>query len=563
MREISAEEVVPGDIVWLESGNRVPADIRLISTQSLEVDESLLTGESHAVSKNADWIGEKATTLADQLNMAFAGSMIARGRAKGVVIATGMATSVGQLALDVMGSGGGKPPLLVRMERFTNYVAIGTLVASVVIGLLGIVIWKYTLVDTFFFVIALAVAAIPEGLPVAMTVALAVATTRMAKRNVIVRRLTAVEGLGSCTLIATDKTGTLTCNELTIRELKLANGGVYQITGEGFVPDGQVLFNGSVVETSVGRESPLAKIIQAAVLCNEGDLHHRNGDWKWRGDAVDVALLSLGIKAGIRREQLFEQFPQIAGIPFESEYQYAASFHRSGQDTVVFVKGAPERVLDMCSAQFSVAERIQHEASALEMAKRGLRVIAVATGRVQQKLSPGEAPPTPAELQLLGFLGMIDPLRAGAREAVANCQLAGVQVTMITGDHRITAFAIARELGLADQEDQVITAAEIVGKSAAEMADIVSRSAYLPESLPVKNWKSSMRRGGLVILLRSPVTESTMHRRCVRQTSESPWEKREPTWRAKRRNWFSVMTISVPLSVELKKAAWLMTTSAK
>ena len=225
--EIPADELVPGDFVWLESGVRVPADLRLFSAQGLEIDESLLTGESLSVTKGCDGVCTAATPLADRRNMAHAGSIVTRGRARGVVVATGTATGVGQLALDVVSTTGGKPPLLERMERFTNYVAVGTLAAAAGIGLLGIVVWGHTLVDSFFFVVALAVSAIPEGLPVAMTVALAVATMRMSRRSVIVRRLTAVEGLGSCTLVATDKTGTLTCNELTIRQVWLADAPVF------------------------------------------------------------------------------------------------------------------------------------------------------------------------------------------------------------------------------------------------------------------------------------------------------------------------------------------------
>ena len=390
--EIRADEVVPGDIVWLESGNRIPADIRLIATNGLEVDESLLTGESLATTKDAVWLGAEGTALADQRNMVFAGSMVVRGRAKGIVVGTGLATNVGQLATDVLGSGGGKPPLLVRMERFTNYVAVGTLAAAVVIGALGIVLWKYTLVETFFFVIALAVSAIPEGLPVAMTVALAVATTRMARRNVIVRRLTAVEALGSCTLIATDKTGTLTCNELTVREVTVADGSAYHVTGEGFAPHGQIL--SASHHANLATDTPLATTVQAAILCNEADLHHRNGEWVWRGDAVDVALLSLGEKAGFTRANLLDDFPQVTQIPFESEHQFSASFHRCGDGTVVFVKGAPERVLQMCAQRLSCTERSQLENVALEMAKRGRRVIAVATGRIPRVLSPADMPST-------------------------------------------------------------------------------------------------------------------------------------------------------------------------
>ncbi len=471
VREINAEEVVPGDVLWLESGNRVPADIRLLSSQGLEVDESLLTGESLAVRKDSLWIGEVAATLADQQNMTFAGSLIARGRAKGIVVATGTSTNVGQLALDVMGSGGGKPPLLERMERFTNYVAVGTVIAAAGIGLLGSVLWGYTLVEAFFFVVALAVAAIPEGLPVAITVALAVATTRMARRNVIVRNLTAVEGLGSCTLIATDKTGTLTCNELTVREICLANGDLFPVSGEGFVPKGEVFF-GHRPEGKSNRVD-LDALIQAVVLCNEADLHQRNGDWVWHGDAVDIAALNVGVKLGIQREQTLESCPQVGSIPFESEHQFAASFHRIANRIEVFVKGAPERIFEMCGEE--VGARAKHEEIALEMASRGFRVIAVASGEVQGGLRSNEIPPQPKGLNLLGFLGMIDPLRAGAKEAVAQCQRAGVLVSMVTGDHRVTALAIARDLGLAHRDDQVVTASDLEGKSVEQLGAMIER----------------------------------------------------------------------------------------
>jgi magnesium-transporting ATPase (P-type) len=473
IREVMADEAVPGDIAWLESGNRVPADIRLLSAQGLEVDESLLTGESLTVVKDAAWTGAESTTLADRKNMAFAGSMVTRGRGKGVVVATATATQVGQLALDVVGAGAGKPPLLVRMERFTNYVALGTLVAAMAIGVLGLLLWKYTLVETFFFVVALAVAAIPEGLPVAMTVALAVATTRMAKRNVIVRRLAAVEGLGSCTLIATDKTGTLTCNELTVREVKLANGALYQVTGEGFAPRGQVMVQGREIDARA--DAHLSTALVSAVLCNEADLHHRNGDWAWRGDAVDVALLSLGRKIGLKREQLLDVYPQVNQIPFEPEHQFSASFHRDGDGTTIFVKGAPERVWEMCDSGVPTADRRPLEEAAIDMAQRGLRVIAIASGRAERVLSSDEVPAKPSHLQFLGLLGMMDPLRPGTRQAVADCHAAGVQITMITGDHRVTALAIARDLALADRTDQVITASELEGKSPQELAGIVQR----------------------------------------------------------------------------------------
>lgn len=471
--EIPADEVVPGDIMRLESGHRVAADIRLLETQGLEADESLLTGESLATTKDAGWKGSETTTLADRHNMVFAGSMVTRGRARGVVVNTGLATQVGQLALDVLGSAGGKPPLLVRMEQFTNYVAIGTVVTAVVIGGLGMLLGHYSLIETFFFVIALTVSAIPEGLPVAMTVALAVATTRMARRNVIVRRLTAVEGLGSCTLIATDKTGTLTCNELTVRELKLKEGMIYLVTGEGFEPKGEILGNGGPVDCQ--RDISLARTLRAAVLCNEADLHYRSDAWAWRGDAVDVALLSLGEKGGFSRAKLLADSPQLHQIPFESEQQYSATFHSHRGETVVFVKGAPERVLAMCQERLSEAEYQRLVEQGLEMATRGLRVIAVAAGVLPKASSPPDFSQPLSDLTLLGFLGMIDPLRAGAREAVAQCHTAGVQVAMVTGDHRVTALAIARDLGLAHHERDVATAADWDQASPEERQAMIGR----------------------------------------------------------------------------------------
>lgn len=483
VREIMADELVPGDIIWLESGNRVAADIRLLSSQGLEIDESLLTGESIAVTKNADRILITQIPLAEQVNMGFAGSMITRGRAKGIVVATGLNTQVGQLAVDVMAASGGAPPLLTRMERFTNQVAIGTLLASIAIGALGMFLWKHTLLDTFFLIIALSVSAIPEGLPVAMTVALAVATNRMAKRNVIVRRLTAVEGLGSCTLVATDKTGTLTCNELTVREVRLAGGQHYLVTGEGFAPSGNIFFDGQPLETEVSHPG-LQDMIRAALLCNEAELHQRDGRWMWRGDAVDIALLALGYKVGRQREALIDSLKQINQIPFESEHQFAATYHRDGQQTLVVVKGAPERILSMCYGAEVSQERQRCEQTAVSMAERGLRVIAVAQTHLADWVSEEDVPPRPENLQLIGFIGMIDPLRSDSKMAVQSCQDAGVKVIMITGDHRVTALAIARDLGLAMTEQQVATADDIQGKNSQQLAELVDKTRVFARVTP-------------------------------------------------------------------------------
>lgn len=493
VREVPAEKVVPGDVVWLESGNRVPADLRLLTAHSFEVDESLLTGESLPVNKDVDWAGEENAPVGDRLNMAFAGSIVTRGRAKGLVVATGTETGVGQLALDVMSSSGGKPPLLQRMERFTNIVAFATLVSAAVIGGTAVMLGRYEASEVFLFVVALAVSAIPEGLPVAMTVALAVATTRMARRGVIVRRLTAVEGLGSCTLIATDKTGTLTVNELTVREVRLPNGETFSVTGEGFIPKGQVLLNDHPVEP--GAHAQLDALARAGVLCNESDLHQHDGNWEWRGDAVDIALLTFGRKLCWRRATTLDSHPEINEIPFESEHQYAATFHQVEAGVRVYVKGSPERVLAMCGDQERAAD---FEALALDMASRGYRVLALAEGDGACGADPTKAPGEPTELTFLGLVGMIDPLRAGVRQAVQACHAAGVGVSMVTGDHRVTALAIARDLDLAHEEGDVITGPELEDKSPEELIEIVKQKRVFARVAPRQKLQivDAARHGG-------------------------------------------------------------------
>lgn len=470
IREIPAEQLVPGDVVWLESGNRVPADLRLLSEHGLEVDESLLTGESLPVAKDVTWQGVEEAPVGDRANMGFAGSTITRGRGKGLVVATGTATLVGQLALDVSRTTGGKPPLLERMERFTHLLAVGTLIIAVLIGILGVALGRYVPSEMFLFVVALAVSAIPEGLPVAMTVALAIATSRMARRGVIVRRLTAVEGLGSCTLIATDKTGTLTVNALTVAEIRLARGATFTVTGEGFVPTGQVFAGDRPL--APGEDAELQSLARAGVLCNEGRLHAQDGSWEWHGDAVDIALLALGLKLGCQRETTLDDFPQVNEIPFESERQFAATFHAHDGMMYCFVKGAPERILAMCAHP---AEHARFESMALDMAHRGFRVLALAQSQSATNLEASQAPAEPKNLTFLGLVGMIDPLRSGVDHAVVACHAAGVEVAMVTGDHRVTALAIARQLKLAEEEHQVVTGPELEHQTPEQLAMQVHR----------------------------------------------------------------------------------------
>lgn len=456
--EIPSAELVPGDIVLLEAGNKVPADVRLMASNGLEIDESLLTGESLAVTKDAAMPVPADAPVGDRINIAFAGTMPTRGRGRGVVVATGLHTQLGRIATSISAADGAKPPLLVRMDRFSKKIAVAVGVAVVLLSAVAL-LRGATPVEVFMLSVALAVAAIPEGLPVALTVALAIGARRMGARKVIARRLVAVEALGSCTFIASDKTGTLTMNELAVRRLSLPGLPACEVHGPGATPEGAI--------DSTDR-ALVARLATAAALCNDAFLGHRDGSWAHHGDAVDVALLALAGKAGVNPVALESATPRLAEIPFDPEHRFAATLHRTESDPVAHVKGAGEQVLEMCTSMATrdgdtALDRALLEQQANVLAAEGYRVLAVASGAVVLR---GRDPTTfgPADLRgltFLGFVGMIDPLRPEAKAAVQACQAAGIQVAMVTGDHPVTALAIARELGLAQSEAQVVTGAHL------------------------------------------------------------------------------------------------------
>jgi magnesium-transporting ATPase (P-type) len=458
--EVDAEEVVPGDVVALESGQRVPADLRLLEAHSLEIEESLLTGESLPVLKDARWSGPPTAQPAERRNMAFAGSTVTRGRGHGEVVATGVATVVGGLATTMTETERGTPPLVERMERFSKAIALAVLGSVIVLGAIGVLVHGRSVAQMFMFGVALAVSAIPEGLPVALTVALAIGARRMASRGAIVRRLPAVESLGSCTMVASDKTGTLTCNELTVRALRLADGSGFGVTGAGYDPRGEILPDAPATD-GAGPLATLRALMEVAVACNEADLVEQDGGWSWRGDPTDVALLVLARKAGVGRDPLLLDRPRVGMIPFEPEHRFAASFHATDGGTWVAVKGAPERVLDMCRGDGPSRSAVLE--SAARLASGGYRVLALASGCLPRQLSPVETPVEPCDLEYLGLLGLIDPLRPGAREAIGRCREAGIRVVMVTGDHPLTALAIARDLDIGDGPGHVLTGQELEG----------------------------------------------------------------------------------------------------
>lgn len=454
--EVDATELVPGDVVVLEAGYKVPADVRLISNGGVEVDESLLTGESMTVTKTLATLLAADTPVGDRVNMAFAATIVTRGRAHGVVVATALATQIGRIASSLTASNGAKPPLLVRMERFTTRIGVAVVVAVVLLGAVSVARGS-SVGSVFMLAVALAVSAIPEGLPVALTVSLSIGARRMARRKVIARRLVAVEALGSCTFIASDKTGTLTMNELSARKVVLPSGVACDITGQGVQPEGEIV--------APEEDQPLlARLGAASVLCNDGFLGLRDGAWVHHGDAVDVALLAMALKAGVNRTVLEVEEPRVGEIPFDPEHRFAATLHRKGDALHAAVKGAGERVLPMCARMATPAGDVPVDAAKLDeqanaLAAEGFRVLAVAAGPVNL----GDEPPVDFEpdaltgLVFLGFVGMIDPLRPEAKASVQACQAAGIEVAMVTGDHPVTALAIARELGFAQGPEQVVT----------------------------------------------------------------------------------------------------------
>jgi calcium-translocating P-type ATPase len=445
-RRLDAAELVPGDVVEIESGLRMPADARLIAAQELLADESLLTGESLPVAKQAQVEVAKEAGVADRPTMLHAGTTVLAGRGLAVVVATAAATEIGRIAAGLAAAAAVPPPLLVRMAQFTRVVALAMVGAIVVLGAIELARGS-AFGDVLLIAVALAVSAIPEGLPVAMTIALAISVSRMAEHNVVVRLLPAVEGLGACTLIASDKTGTLTRNELTVRRL--------------WLPD----FGGLDVE-AVGPDAPARqaarRLAAIGMLCNEASLGPGGAREGAVGDTVDIALLVLGQGLGIDRAQLDVDFPELRAVPYEPERRFAASFRAEDGRVTATVKGAVETVAAMCATVDGAAL-----AAAEEMARAGFRVLALAAGTVDRAEAAALG-----GLALLGFVGLIDPLRAEAAGAVSRCRAAGVGVVMITGDHPLTALAIARELGLAERSEEVVTGAELAAIEEDEAFDL-------------------------------------------------------------------------------------------
>ena len=440
-KEIEAKNIVIGDIVLLESGDKVPADLKIIEEQNLKIDESILTGES--IPKEKEYKKEeKNIPIQDRKSIAYAGSITVTGRGKGIVIAVGQDTEFGKIAKTVITSEETKTPLVIKMEKFIKQISIGFIILAVMLSIL-LISKGMTISEIFETVVALTVSAIPEGLTIAMTIVLSISSSKMAKKNVIVKKLNAVEAIGSCTVIATDKTGTLTVNEQTAKKIVLKNGKSAYIKGAGYNDLGEIIFDENETEATI---RTIEKIIKLGVINNEAILKLENNKWIHHGDAIDTAFLALGLKLGTQKEEK----EIINMIPYESSQKYSAVFYKENQNYKCTIKGATEKVLEFCPNEDKKSIINQNE----ELSKQGFRVIAIADGNIKQsqnKFSEKDI----SNLEFLGLVAFVDPIRPDAKEAVETCKKAGIKTVMITGDHPLTAKAIAERIGIEEVHSRV------------------------------------------------------------------------------------------------------------
>lgn len=474
---ISADELVPGDIVQLEPGDRVPADLRLIGTNNLAIDESFLTGESLAAAKNTAPLTRDSST-GDRSNMAFAGSTVISGLGVGVVVATGLRTKVSRIVEKVVSVEMATSPVVLR-EKFARRAGLIVLAAGILFAVIALA-QGISYAEVFFLGVVLAVAAIPEGIPLATTVALWVATVRMAKRGVHVRRLAAVESLGSCTCIASDKTGTLTTNQQTVKLIYLPVAGHFIIPDEGDAGNGKGVSNTEKLRASKAWPR-LKHLVRAGILGNDAQLVYREGVLTDQGDVVDVAFLALGRRLGLHPHLIRGNVKPMAVIPFQSERGYTAHLYQDKSRVRVVVKGAVERVLPSCQRMqtglgLSALDRAVIEQETLTMAENGYRVLAVAEAEITAPvdlipLTEENIPP----LTLLGLVGLSDPVRPEAKSAVKKCREAGIEVVMVTGDHPATALAVAREVGIATSEQEVMTGCQLAEIGSTETLQFLER----------------------------------------------------------------------------------------
>ena len=461
--EIPAHDLVPGDIILLRAGDKVPADARLTETINLQTDEAALTGESLPVVKQMAPLANGQLALGDRINIIYSGTVVTYGRGQAVVVATGMKTEFGQITGLLQSVETGQTPLQENLDRVGKALAKAAFVIVLLIVMLG---WLrgQPFLEMLIFGIALAVAAVPEALPAVVTISLAIGVQRMVKRHALVRRLSSVEALGSTSVICSDKTGTLTKDEMTVRKI-FVGGRIYEVSGAGYEPSGTFSRNGSSVEP----DASLNALLRGAVLASDARLAQNNGQWEIKGDPTEGAMVVAAAKAKLNKNDLEKQFPRVNEIPFTSETKRMTTLHDTSDGTIAYSKGAPEFILASCKNQLiddeeSPLDNAAHEAildTARQMAKEALRVLAVAYK------SPAQIEDAEQDMTFLGLIGMIDPPRPEVKSAIQTCVEAGIKPMMITGDHPLTAQAIAQELELL-KTGRVITGIDLEAMSDAE-----------------------------------------------------------------------------------------------
>jgi Ca2+-transporting ATPase len=520
--EVESRKVVPGDIVLLEAGDKIPADLRLIETHSLRCDEAPLTGESVPVGKNVGVLA-KDTRVSDRKNMALTGTTVTYGRGRGVVIGTGMGTEFGKIAEEVAAIEVGKTPLEKRTDEIGKWLGIICLTICGLVAGISLVRQYFTgvvdlpfIITMIMFAVALAVAAVPEALAAIVTGALALGMQAMAKKNALVRKMPAVETLGCTTVICADKTGTLTRGQMTVRRIH-ADGRMLEVSGVGYTPAGDI--RGLDKPGATAENRTLRMLLEAGVGCNDADLRHTDGQWTLKGDPTEGALLVAALKGGIRLPDIRAAQPRIDEIPFSSERKCMSTLHRVDDDErIAFAKGAPEVILQKCAyihtgdreIEFSPALRADILKANEAMAQGALRVLGVAYRRLGAP-DPVSEETVEAEMVFLGLVGMMDPPREEAVHAVQTCKGISIKPIMITGDHKLTAVAVARELGIYGDGDTVLTGAELAGMRDADLAAIVAEVTVYARVSPtdklkiVKAWQA---RGEVVAMTGDGVNDA-------------------------------------------------------
>jgi magnesium-transporting ATPase (P-type) len=508
--EIPAEEVVPGDLVLLRSGDRVPADLRIISVRNAQLEEAALTGESEPVDKQAEPV-EADESLADRKDMAFSGTLVAGGRLEGVVVATGGSTEIGRISemvsrVEVMST-----PLLRKMNSFGRLLSATIIVISAGMFVFGYFLRGFSAKDMFMIVVGMAVAAIPEGLPAVITITLALGVRRMSRHNAIIRRLPTVETLGSVTVICSDKTGTLTRNEMTVTRVVVA-GRVYSVTGVGFKPEGGFFLDGR--EVAPQGEPGLADLMRAGLLASDARLRQDNGNWSIEGLPTEASVVVLARKAGMDRGNELRIRPRLDEVPFESAHRFMASLHEEpGGGTAVYLKGAPERVLAMCAYQITAQgkgplDRGMWAKKEEGLAASGHRVLAVACRESGEARSFQDV--ELEGLTLLGLVGIIDPPRREAAEAIEECRNAGIKVKMITGDHLLTARSIGASMGIGDGE-HAVPGSDLEKAEGPELIRIVEENDVFARSSPehkLRIMEALQSRGNVVAMTGDGVNDT-------------------------------------------------------